>query len=56
MPQKRRSFRRPFGKLPYRKLFVIATEGAKTEPQYFDILRKLKSEQVTISIPEGKKK
>ena len=56
MPQKRRSFRRPFGKLPYRKLFVIATEGAKTEPQYFDILRKLKSEQVTISIPEGKNK
>lgn len=29
MPQKRRSFRRPFGKLPYRKLFVIATEGPK---------------------------
>ncbi len=56
MPQKRRSFIRPFGKLPYRKLFVIATEGAKTEPQYFEILRKLKSEQVTISIPEGKNK
>lgn len=56
MPKKRRSFIRPFGKLPYRKLFVIATEGAKTEPQYFNILRNLKSEQVTISMPEGKNK
>ena len=56
MAKKRRSFKRPFGQRPYRKLFVIATEGAKTEPQYFNILRNLKSEQVTISMPEGKNK
>lgn len=56
MPKKRRSFIRSYGNRPYRKLFVIATEGAKTEPQYFSILRNLKSEQVTISMPEGKNK
>ena len=37
MPQKRRKFIRPSGKLRYRKLFVIAAEGVKTERQYFDI-------------------
>ena len=38
MARKRRTFKRRVGKRPYRKLFVIATEGAKTEPQYFAIL------------------
>lgn len=33
----RRSFQRSLGKRRYRKLFVIAVEGAKTEPQYFNI-------------------
>ena len=37
MPSRRRRFRRPPGKRRYRKLFVIATEGVKTEPQYFAI-------------------
>ena len=37
MPSRRRRFRRPLGKRRYRKLFVIATEGVKTEPQYFAI-------------------
>lgn len=32
---KRRTFTRPIGQRRYRKLFVIAVEGAKTEPQYF---------------------
>jgi len=32
---KRRKFQRPPATLNYRKLFVIATEGDKTEPQYF---------------------
>lgn len=32
---KRRTFSRPLGERRYRKLFVIAVEGAKTEPQYF---------------------
>ena len=35
MLAKRGSFQRPFGERRYRKLFVIATEGVKTEPQYF---------------------
>ncbi len=37
MPSRRRRFRRPPGKRRYRKLFLIATEGVKTEPQYFAI-------------------
>lgn len=37
MPKKR-NFRRPLGERRYRKLFIVATEGAKTEPQYFVIL------------------
>lgn len=36
MPRRRR-FQRPPGKRRYRKLFVIACEGEKTEPQYFFI-------------------
>ncbi|QSR85410.1 RloB family protein [Methylacidimicrobium sp. B4] len=37
MGSKRRSFRPPQGKRRYRKLYVIATEGAKTEPDYFSL-------------------
>ena len=37
MARKRRSFRRPPGQRRYRKLFVVATEGQKTEPQYFSL-------------------
>ncbi len=37
MPRKRRRFRRLPGERPYRKMFVIATEGNKTEPLYFGI-------------------
>lgn len=35
MPPGRRKLQRPLGKRRYRKLFVIATEGTKTEPGYF---------------------
>lgn len=35
MSLKRRKFRRPLGERRYRKLFVLAVEGIKTEPQYF---------------------
>ena len=31
----RRRFSRPYGRRRYRKLYIIATEGMKTEPQYF---------------------
>ncbi|MGI6354847.1 MAG: RloB domain-containing protein [Lentisphaerae bacterium] len=36
MTGKRRKFDRRLGQLRYRKLFIIATEGVKTEPQYFE--------------------
>ena len=36
-PKKRRRFVRPLGKRRYRKMFVLATEGSKTESQYFSI-------------------
>ena len=38
MPPKRRKYRRLLGERRYRKFFLIATEGVKTEPQYFAIL------------------
>jgi len=37
MAQKRRTFQRPLGERRYRKLFVIAVEGVKTERQYFGL-------------------
>ncbi len=37
MGSKRRSFLPPQGKRRYRKLYVIAAEGAKTEPEYFSL-------------------
>jgi len=37
MSKKRRSFKRRAPYLSYRKLFLIATEGARTEPIYFDM-------------------
>lgn len=38
MPVRRRQFRRPLGQRRYRKLFLVAVEGSKTEPQYFALL------------------
>lgn len=40
---RRRKFQRPLGQRRYRKLFVIAVEGAKTEPQYFAIFNNQQS-------------
>lgn len=37
MVQRKRSLKREFGERRYRKLFVIAAEGVKTEPQYFQL-------------------
>ncbi len=34
----RRDFQRPQGERRYRKLFIVAVEGQKTEPQYFALL------------------
>lgn len=35
MPRGRRALTRPLGQRRYRRLFVIATEGSRTEPDYF---------------------
>ena len=35
MARNRRKLDRPLGERRFRKMFVIATEGSKTEPQYF---------------------
>lgn len=43
MPPRRRQFQRPLGERRYRKLFVIAAEGVKTEPQYFSLFTDQKS-------------
>jgi len=43
MSQKRRPFHRKLGQRRYRKLFIIATEGVKTEPQYFALLNNQQS-------------
>ncbi|TSA38190.1 MAG: RloB domain-containing protein [Porphyromonadaceae bacterium] len=40
MTAARRKFQRPLGERRYRKLFVIATEGYITEPQYFALFLK----------------
>ena len=44
MPPQRRKFQRRLGERPYRKLFVIAVEGVKTEPEYFAIFKDYSSE------------
>lgn len=38
-PKKRRKFKRSTGERRYRKMFVLATEGSKTESQYFKIFK-----------------
>lgn len=43
MPRKRRDFHRSYGERRYRKMFVVAVEGEKTEPQYFAIFNDKKS-------------
>jgi len=43
MVSKRRSFNRPLGNRRYKKIFIVAVEGSKTEPQYFSILNGISS-------------
>ena len=47
MARNRRPFKRRKPVLDYRKLFVIATEGRKTEPDYF---RLFNSKEATIRL------
>jgi hypothetical protein len=36
MARKPRQLRRPLGEKRYKKLFLLATEGTRTEPEYFE--------------------
>ena len=47
MSRKPRRFTRRIGERSYRKLFLIAAEGAKTEPQYFSMFN---SRQATVQV------
>jgi hypothetical protein len=47
MAETKNRFQRPLGDRRYRKLFVISTEGQKTEPAYFD---KLNNQYTTIHL------
>lgn len=40
-PKRRRKFKRRPGNRLYKKMFVLATEGSKTESQYFEIFKDL---------------
>ena len=33
-----RRLKRPLGKRRYRRIFILATEGGVTEPQYFKVI------------------
>lgn len=49
----RRRFQRPQGERRYRKIYFIATEGIKTEPQYFSIFNNQQS-VIRVSCLKGK--
>lgn len=51
MARNRRRFNRPLGKRRYEKLFVVAPEGTKTEPQYFSLFRQWSSTVVVQVLP-----
>jgi hypothetical protein len=53
MPHKRRTFRRTTGLRTYRKIFVLAVEGSKTEPQYFAVFNSEKS-HISVKCIKGK--
>jgi hypothetical protein len=43
MSARRRELKRPLGERRYKKLFIIVTEGVKTEPRYFALFNDRKS-------------
>ena len=53
MPRQTRRFRRPSGERRYRKLFLLRTEGDKTEPQYFRALDSLVSGSHVVCLRGG---
>lgn len=52
---RRRSFRRKAPDRPYRKLYIIATEGSETEPAYFSIFQS-KDRTIRIRLLDSKNK
>lgn len=50
MTSKRRAFNRPSGQRRYKKLFIIAVEGDKTEYQYFKNLKRIEGIKSIIHI------
>lgn len=52
MPRRQARFRRPLGQRRYRRLFVLATEGTRTEPEYFQLFRGLADIHIKI-VPHG---
>lgn len=53
MSNKKRNFQRPLGERRYRRLFVIAVEGVKTEPQYFSIFNDSEQNIIRIKCPKA---
>lgn len=53
MQRQTRRFQRPRGERRYKRLFVIATEGNKTEKQYFGTLNRLASSSHVAYVPGG---
>ena len=50
-----RRFTRPQGCRPYKKLFVVAVEGDKTEPNYFAALKRISDNIADVKIIRSKK-
>jgi hypothetical protein len=53
---KSKRFQRKPADRPYRKVFYLFTEGAKTEPTYFNILQKICHQHVCITIKSHRTK
>ncbi|GAB4223777.1 MAG: RloB family protein [Gammaproteobacteria bacterium] len=50
MASRRRKFNRSSDTRNYKKLFLIATEGSKTEPQYFEIFNRFNNQHSVIKV------
>lgn len=52
MPRRIARFKRPLGRRRYRRLFVLVTEGTRTEPEYFRLFSDLADTHIEI-VPHG---
>jgi hypothetical protein len=51
MARRRRTFARPLGERRYKTLFLVAVEGSRTEPEYFDALNVSDSSTRVVCLP-----